>query len=154
MAPTIMGIRLYPNALAILPWGTIPSGIDGTTVPCITHCEVNYASSIKHTLVCEANMEGDSEHIFVTGMIRCHSNQSSIKPYTLTSMKLDSNNRVYWPWPNLNEFRKINADYDIFFKLVKMFADQGPTVVWVIDQGPFTVKILPPPDPITPKPSA
>jgi hypothetical protein len=151
MQPCIDGVCLYPIELAVKPWGTIPSGKDVTTVPCSTRCEVKYADPLEHHLVCEPNKEGDFKHIFVTGMIRCKSNPS-IEPYLLTSQSLDPKARIWWRWPNQNAFKQINAEYDIALKLVKTFAGPGTSVEWTIDQGPFSVKLLPPPDPIVPTP--
>lgn len=144
MHPKIQGVCLYPKEYAVNPWGFINSGIDATTVPCSTRCEVNYAAPIKHNLVCESGKEGDFNHVRVSGMIEGKTN-NKIEPYLLMSMPLDRYQRAYWAWPNKQNYRQINAEYLVKLRLIKTFAETGPSIEWSDEQDPFVVKLLPPP---------
>ncbi|MDD1703077.1 MAG: hypothetical protein LUQ31_08885 [Methanoregula sp.] len=149
MHPKITGVCLYPLEYAVFPWGFISSGIDETTVQCSTRCEVQYAAPIKHNFVCESGKEGDFKHVRVSGMIQGKT-KNSLEPYYLMSLSLDKNQRAWWAWPNKQDYRQINAEYEIKLKLIKTSADQGPTIEWTDEQDPFIVKLLPPPPPIKP----
>lgn len=151
MLPSIVGICLYPVYYAVIHNFRIPSGIEMTTVPCTTRCEVKFAASIEHHLVCEPSKDGDFTHISVTGVIWPKSDPSNT--FTLERQSLDPKNRVFWKWPNRNDFTQINTEYEIALSLIKKSAGVSSSDEKTIPQSPFIVKLLPPPAPITPTPS-
>jgi len=159
MQPKITGIALYPLHWHVKTGGLIPSTIEMDTVECDTSCSVAFANDVFHHLVCAGDTDGDYSHVFVTPEIRTRTGKPdkfcSLDSILFESVQVgnDGTHRYAWTWPNLQAFMKINAEYEVTFQLVKKFANQGPTIIWQENQGPFIVKLLPPPPPIDPTPA-
>jgi len=160
MQPKITGINVYPlfQWVNVQPPGVIPTDHTICNVRCSTTCEVKFAHDIRHNLVCAGNAGGDFFNIYVMGKIvkknGAISERVELDEYNLGKGKVcnDGSYRVVWEWPNRVAYREINATYEVNLMLLKR-VNVGEKPSWKELQGPFTVKMLPPPPPFEVKPN-